>query len=246
MDIEPHGFPMKVFEPGDEAHVDLNVVAPDAFAEAMGLGTSGAAEAIKSALVDKRGGLPGLDKLAEVVAETEEDKNVTKFQIARALRIVKLMQAKYGPKIGGRNQTLDLVSPWAGGIGKAALVSLEGEDEGVAKLIANSVLSTIYDFLSESRLRGVAVLLLFESPEQIVPARAGRLSEEFLELFAKYAATPAGIALQAKADYELVPAALEGMTARIECIEDEIVVKPAAERPFRARPRPPISSFASE
>lgn len=221
---QPIGFPFKQFDLGKSLFIDMTMIDADLFLPSFNLEKSDVAPLLKSIYDERKEKLSVLGDLITELNNFKETKEIPKFVILKAIRVVEVMQ-KSNPMLFGKNISEELVSPWKDGIGKVLYISLSKQREEVKRLVVNSVMRAV----TSSPFSSTSVVLAFEPGSEV-------MREEIFKHISEFPKAGKGYIVQAEHDVDLN--ALSDSTLKLELVGNEVILseKNEAKRRFNARP----------
>ncbi len=228
MTTMPLGFPFQEFEAGKGIYVDLSVLPPSFFLNAFGLQETEVGRILEKAFGKEEAS--SLAQLQEQVKALKESKEATQYAVAKCLRCLKAVEARY-PSLFGKNPPSELLLPWHEGIGKVFHVNTRGVPEPIQFLIV----STILRLIPFPRGKTIKAMVGFDSDLSQVYTDVLALSEQLRD-------KSAGFVLQA--EHELDLESLEKPSLKIEVVGNEAIAGMEGEKPLRFTPRPAYTECA--
>ncbi len=144
VDIDPIGFPIKKFEPGENVSVNLNFVPPRGLLELFGC-----KDKETETLISKGFALGKVSSPEELIQNIERlpGKDFENpFLRKRVQRIVKLFEVIYPEFFGGKTDVEDIAKTWFKKIGKASVISIEKLDPRALTFLLESLLKELLKF----------------------------------------------------------------------------------------------------
>ncbi|MFH0971671.1 MAG: hypothetical protein V1835_03835 [Candidatus Micrarchaeota archaeon] len=220
----PIGFPFKQYDLGKGLFVDLSLIDADLFLSAFDLEKSDIAPLLQKVYGEKREKLSVLGDIILELSSLKETKEMPKFTILRAIRVIEVLQ-KSNPMLFGKNISEELSAPWKDGMGKVLYIPLAKQRDAVKRLIINCVMKTV----SASPFTPNSVLLAFEPSSEVLKA-------ELLKQLADFPKNGKGYVLHADHDVEV--SVLPEPALKIELVGNELILseKNEVKKRFIARP----------
>lgn len=220
----PIGFQLKQYELGKGLFVDLSMISADMFLSSFGLENADIAPLLKKIYDDSHDRLCVIGDIIAELAKFKETKEIPKFMILRAVRIMEVLQ-KGSPMLFGKNISEDLAAPWKDGMGKVLYIPLPKERDEVKRLVILSIMRTV----TSSPFSASSVLFVFE-PD------AGILRDEIIKQLPEYPKQGKGYLVQADHDVDI--AAFSDPLLKLEVIGNEVILseKNEPKRRFITRP----------
>ncbi|GAG28959.1 unnamed protein product, partial [marine sediment metagenome] len=186
VEIEPVGFPAKVFNVPFDLKVDLKLLNPAGLTQLFALGKNPVSKAVETVLAESP--KSNIDQVLEGIRAVPEAQ-LKDFQKKRALRIVKLLNLRYAGFFNGPNNIAEVAKSWIRAIGRASLVNLKGLDARQSLLAVHSVVMGLKEFYAKkgasTELRAIVFL---PEAERVIPIEAENvLSDEIAKALVELA-----------------------------------------------------------
>ncbi len=224
----PIGFPFKQYEVGKSLFVDLSLIDAELFLSSFNLEKSDIAPLIKKVYEDHQDKLSVLGDIISELSDVKEGKELSRFLILRAIRIMSVLQ-KTHPQLFGKNISEELSAPWKDGLGKVIYIPLPKEEAEVSRLIINSIIRTV----SASPFSSNSVLFVFEPTPEV-------LKEEILKQISEFPKQGKGFVVNAYQETDS-PAFQEPLL-KLELVTNEVIVSEKNANKKRFEPRPAYST----
>ncbi|MFQ5406334.1 MAG: hypothetical protein ACE5DI_04210 [Candidatus Micrarchaeia archaeon] len=221
----PLGFPFKAYELDKGLFVDISLISSDLFLQTFSLDQSEIASLIKKAYDETKDKMTSLGDLVIEINDMREDKNFSRYQINKAVRVVEVIQKSY-PSLFAKNLSTDLTMPFQSNVGKTIYVNMYNQPQHIQHLIIQSLLQP----LTVSKTPQLSLFLVFETD-------AAGLPRDVLDTLHKLSTSGFGFALQTSSEDDVkIDAAL-----KIELVGEEAVSSERGEKQKRFVLRPAYS-----
>ncbi|MEM4598931.1 MAG: hypothetical protein QW400_04575 [Candidatus Diapherotrites archaeon] len=189
VELDPVGFPIKVFNSGSEVNAQIEYVDPEALIELFGIGRNTASQVIAEAF--KRGGFKTIDELKKRIADIEETPKITPFVKREAQRIIEVIECIYPGLFVSSTPVEELTKKWARGLSRANILLLKSNDFRKDILILQATISALKAYFKShgesSKLRWI---IFFTAGNMTIPRFSAnytskRLAADLAEI-AKY------------------------------------------------------------
>ena len=241
VDIDPLGFPLKKFEPGESLFVDLNLINPEGTAEIFGVGDKDFPRILKYALQKER--VASLGELADKVKGIPQSEEFSEFSLNKAQRILGLMDIRYPKLFGGENEIREIVRQGTSNLARASLVDIVDLDARGKLLVLHSVLLGMLRFSQQEKtkfLRAIAIIPEAQILQQ--GEKNTRIIKEIANLLAGFPENSLGFALGTEQLIDVQKEVVEFCTARINIVDkNDLGVQLANRKSYRVLARPTLS-----
>ncbi|MCX8190456.1 MAG: hypothetical protein N3F05_04495 [Candidatus Diapherotrites archaeon] len=189
VELDPVGFPIKVFRSGLEINAQIEYVDPEALIELFGLGKN----TISQVLVEtfKRGGFKTIEELKRRIADIEETPKITPFVKRGAQRIIEVIECIYPGLFVNYTPVEDITKKWARGISRANILLFKSNDfrKDILSLQATTAALKTY-FKSKGESSKLRWIVFFTASNMTIPRFSAnytskRIAADLVEM-AKY------------------------------------------------------------
>ncbi len=243
--LQPIGMPVNTVSKS-QVHININHLNGDQLREALELPRSDknpgeeAGKLLDKAIeshAEEYSSLKGMEE--EILANTPESK---KFYAYQAIRMIRVLHKAHPSMFGGRIDLNSLVSPYLKRVGSIARIDVSGYPEHVKRLLAFSVVKSLYKkYKGELASRELKALVFMKNgPVYTADTPTGRELKNMMLDSINYGV---GTCISAAEEADLDPVLIKNATIKIEFTgEKEVAVKEMHSRPYRAVLRDPLSA----
>lgn len=244
MDIEPIGFPVKEFEVPETVKIDINNLEITGLIESFGAAHDIVAETMVKAVESRN--FNSINDVIKKINEVKIGGDFSEFQKLRAVRLLRLMDARYPDFFDGKNNVPEISKNWFKGIGRAGIINMSKTDERSALLVLQSLVQSILEhYKNEGPSKSLKSVIVVPSAEKILGSQEEHaLSKKIandLEELSKYGV---GYVLGAEKSVDLTKKIVEAVEAKLSIIrENDAGVQLKDRKNYRVLLRPCISEF---
>jgi len=241
-DIQPVGMPLKNPELS-RIGISLNMLDSLCMKEIVGIhGDEGsmAFSLIKEILEKNKGRLMSLDDMGKKIMEIRNTGK--KFQMMRAVRLLKVLEMSYPNIFKDKTNTRALVSAQIGGMGAVTRLNTSGLPQPVRNAFIYSALQSVHDEFGKGvEMRMMACIL---DGEHATPKNVKtQLQEKIVDILSKCNETGIAFCISTEHKIDVNNDLTEHNTAEIDFIGDkEIAIKKESKKPYRVKLRPTLSA----
>ncbi|MBU1197237.1 hypothetical protein KJ765_01860 [Candidatus Micrarchaeota archaeon] len=136
---KPVGFSVKEYRLGKDLFIDLKLIDAGLFLSAFHLKETNVAPLIQRLYEEKRKELSSLDDLSNELVQLHESREIPRFLIQRAVRIIRVINKGYS-NLFAKNISEELSASWKEEIGRVIYVNLSDQHEDIRQLGMYSLL----------------------------------------------------------------------------------------------------------
>ncbi len=243
--LQPIGMPVNTLRVG-QVYVNINLLNRDQFREVLELprnekGPGEEAGKILDRAIETHSeeysSLKGLEE--EILANTPEAK---KFYAYQAIRLIRVLHKAFPNTFGGKLDLNILVSPYLKRVGSIARIDVSGYPPHIKRAIAFSILKSLYEkYKAELASRELKTLLFLKKGEEYLAQTPLGLEMKNILLDSPNYGVGTCIGLEDEAGVDQT--VINNASMKIEFVkENEIAVKEAHSRPYRAILRDTLSA----
>ncbi|MBN1159687.1 MAG: hypothetical protein JXA43_00425, partial [Candidatus Diapherotrites archaeon] len=239
----PMGFPVKALIPPKEIHINLNAYPVPQWDSILGFSKSISGEILAKTINENQGKFNSLTDIISALESKVTEK--TGFEVYRAIRIVNLMKNMYGPYLDGEVSVDEIISPWIGNVGRAGIITVKGLPKELVKGLMHSALAaTLKKFKAQGPTSKVKAFFVIPKAENLVPKNPDPISLEIVKILKELPKYGVAWVLTSQNIVDINPELSHELDAEINWVSgDEVGVRHATGRPYRAQVRPSFSKF---
>lgn len=242
--LEPLGFPAANFVVPEKIRINISTLDTEAVLELFRAGKNPAMQTIQKILSSNE--VSNLSQLVESIQVQSPLADVTAYQLRKASRIALLLEKTYPGFFNGPNDLKELAKSWSTGLGRAALIRLDGLDERIKTILFHSLVRELlaqYQNTQEPS-RPIKIMIVLPEPGFLFsrhePWKIHKLIENDLQK-----ASSQGIASVISAESMAIPNTLifSQIQTQISIVnEDDVGIRIENRKPYRVVLRPPLST----
>jgi hypothetical protein len=242
VDFEPIGFPVKNFTPLQDVKIDLDLVSAQTLIELFGIGEGNAAKILTDLM--KRESYQDIPQMIKKLNQSGFDEAITKSDIYKAGRILKLIDVSYPNFFDSKNNIAEVSKNWVKAIGRAGVINMDSLDNRQALLLLNNLLKGILEhYKKQGETSSVKTMIFISEAERFFGLGLKNIaSEEIVNTLNELKDFGIGYVFEAKSANKLNPNASKNLESQIYVIEkNEVGLKLANRKQYRVRTRPGLS-----
>ena len=144
LEIEPVGFPVKVFNAPAEIKIDINLLKAESLMDLIGVKDKNLINLLQSNLSGKQ--FNNLDELIQEIKKTTPSSEINQYQINKLIRIIQIQKEFYPNYFGGKNQIEEISKAWVKALGRIGILNVSSLIDGKSKiLLIYTLLKGIYE-----------------------------------------------------------------------------------------------------
>ncbi|MBI4044158.1 MAG: hypothetical protein HY392_00445 [Candidatus Diapherotrites archaeon] len=241
IESSPIGFPVKVFLPPGEIHVDINKTDPFGLAQAMGFGGSKCVEIIADCLMKSK--VKDLSEMSEKIRSTKEEK-FSEFEVLRTARILLLLDKLYPAFFGGENPVEEISTRKVKSLGRGSVLDLSGLDERARLVLSHNILYSVHDFFSKKdKKTGISLFIIIPEAKNALNEKISEaLSKDIEGMLSKFEFSGIGYALSNESELDFGEQMTKNPEAQINFIQgNDCAVQLKGRKSYRVLLRPTLS-----
>ncbi|MEM4662513.1 MAG: hypothetical protein QXM75_00650 [Candidatus Diapherotrites archaeon] len=168
VELDPVGFPTKVFTAGVDIKVQVEYIDPEVLIELFGIGKNIAGQVIIEAF--KKGNFKTIEELKKKISEIEETPKITPFVKREAQRIIEVIECIYPDIFSNTTPVEEITKKWARGLSRANILLFKGDDFRKSILILQTTLVALKNHLkSQGASNKMRAILFFTAGNMTIP-----------------------------------------------------------------------------
>ncbi|MFH1779759.1 MAG: hypothetical protein ABH803_01280 [Candidatus Micrarchaeota archaeon] len=132
----PIGFPLKNYSIGSGLFIDLKKIPEELFSETIGL------QSLDAILKEVWSENSSLEDLLKKLSEVKEGRELTRYVIDKAIRVIKVLQQVY-PSTFAESNYSELKTPWSEGMGRVLFLELSTFPDEIKQMLSYSILESL-------------------------------------------------------------------------------------------------------
>ncbi|MCR4369407.1 MAG: hypothetical protein NUV67_05885, partial [archaeon] len=241
---DPLGFPAKTLKAGDQVHIDLNSLNPEALAEILGAGDKDFPRIMKMAQM--KGGVDSLDSLAEKISAMGQTDEFSEFSVYKAARMLKLANVVYPKLFAGENNIGQIVRKGSANIATASVIDLSGIGQKASELLIHSIVKGILQSLEQGASGKLNAMIIIPDAELIRQADGTKkISTEIYSLLSQCQKHGVLSALSAEKSIDVEQVFRDEASVAINIVStNDVGVQLKNRKAYRVLVRPALSKEA--
>ena len=242
VDFEPIGFPVKEFFPIEDVKIDLDMVSPIGLMQAFGVGEGKASQIIIDLM--KKESFQNIKQMIERLNSIDVGGEITKSDIYKAARIIKLIDTIYPNFFDSKNNIQEISKNWVKAIGRAGIINIESLDERQTLILVHNVLKGILDYYKKmGETNEVNAMVFIADAEKFVGLQQkNAMGKEILQALNELKNFGVGYVFEAESANKLLGDASKNAETQIYIVEkNEASLKLPTRKQYRVRTRPGLS-----
>ncbi len=242
--LDAMGFSIRTFRPGKNIKADLNLIKAGQIAEIVGAGDRDFPRIVNAAAASKPA-LAGMQELIERVSSMQQTEEFTEFKIAKAARVLRVVEMKYPSLFGGQNEIAEMLKAGSG-VGKASIIEADSLDLQGASLLTYTLVKGIYEYAKgRGKAEGIGCLLIIPDIN-LLGGNGGAVPKEIAGIFKEFSDLGVAYAIGSEHLIDVDAEIKKDAAAKINIIAgNDAGVQVANRKAYRVIVRPTLSKEAA-
>ena len=241
VDIEPIGFPTKVFEPGRNIGINLNAMNAASILEMFGCDDKEAEKILSRAL--GKGNLKGIPDLAAHIESFSDEEEVNQFLKRRLERIALLVDAIYPGLFSGPNDIEEIAKTWFRKIGRASIVKMDAVDPRAFIFIVDGLANELLGiFRKQGEAKNPRILVAIPDISPVFAIKRNPTLQDLEKALAEMKKFGIGFVIGSERRSDLGKEMLVLMETKASVVkENDVAIDLPNSKNYRIVPRPSLS-----
>ena len=242
VDVDPLGFPVKKYTPGDSVKVNLNMISPQAIAELFGVGFKDFPRLLTSFLAENK--VTSIEKMVEKISKLPQTEEFSEFEIYKTARVMKLIGTRYPNLFGEGNETKDMIKKSTSNIARASIIDISSLDERSTTMLIHSIVKETSTSKQKSNSNFVSIII---PKGEIIQAKEKQqvISGEIYSLLNELAASGAMFSIGTGKPIDVDSATKQDADVKINIVSgNDVGIQLKNRKSYRVLVRPTLSKHA--
>ncbi|MFH1391092.1 MAG: hypothetical protein ABIH20_02145 [Candidatus Diapherotrites archaeon] len=244
VEIDPLGFPVKNYTPGDSVKVNLNIISPRTIAELFGIGYKDFPRLLTRFLAENT--VTSIDDMVEKISKLPQSEEFSEFEIYKTARVIKLIGTRYPNLFGDNSETKDMIKTSTSNIARASIIDISSADKRSSTMLIHSVVKEISMSKQKADSNFVSIII----PEgEIIQAKENQnvISGEIYSLLNELAVSGGMVTIAAAKPIDIDSATKQDANVKINIVSgNDVGVQMKNRKAYRVLVRPPLSRQAKD
>ncbi|PIN85033.1 MAG: hypothetical protein COV47_04310 [Candidatus Diapherotrites archaeon CG11_big_fil_rev_8_21_14_0_20_37_9] len=239
VELDPFGFPIKLFKPGKSIFIDVNLMSPEGIAEIFKIGDKNFPKLLAKILAGTK--FESMQKLIDSISATKSEE-FTEYEVMKTARLMKLIDSRYKGIFGGQNNIDDLTNKGRQSFARLAIIDMSTLDHRAGLLLAHSVVKGVTKKFESASAGNINTFFIVPDAYKIVSSESDKISGEIAATMSKMSKNGVGFALESENQIDLNQSVVADFSAEVNIVSsNDVSVQLKGKKGYRVLVRPLLS-----